>query len=104
MALPDDYLIPIWRCQPNHGSGTFTIALDPREAAFVLERGWAKLDGIRYRTNTEGCDPNVQSDGRIMIRCEIASPADAQMLFQEAETLRRHIYHQTIEEAAWVDS
>ena len=68
--LPDDYLIPIWRAKPAHASGVFTVGLDPREAEFVLARGWATLDGIRYRVTDDGCDPNIQGDGRRMVRCD----------------------------------
>jgi hypothetical protein len=100
--VPEDLLSPIWRCEPNHGSGTFTIGLDPREAAVVLGRGWATLDGIRYRTNLEGCTGNVDGDGRVMIRCEIDDRAGAEMLWQEAEARRRHEYGVSVEEQAWV--
>ena len=55
MSLPDDYQRPIWRCYMN-GTGVGALALDPREAEFVLERGWAVLDGKRYRVSLEGWD------------------------------------------------
>lgn len=63
-------LCPVWRNQPAHESGVFTIGLDPLEAAFVLERGWATLDGVRYRVSLDGCDGAVDGDGRIMVRCD----------------------------------
>jgi hypothetical protein len=81
---PPDYLIPIWRQMPGN-SGVFTIGLDPREAEFVLERGWALLDGVRYRASTEGCDPNLQGDGRIMVRCDMPE----QQPVAELDTLDR---------------
>ncbi len=70
--IPDDYLEPVWRARPAtlHGAGVFTVGLDPREAAFVLDRGWVNVDGVRYRATSEGCDPNVQGDGRVMVRCD----------------------------------
>ncbi len=73
LPIPDDYLEPVWRCKPAHGSMVFTVGLDPREAEFVLRRGWARLDGIRYRVSSDGCDPNLQSDGRVMVRCDCPS-------------------------------
>lgn len=97
MDTPNDHLSPVWRCEPNHGSGVFTVALDPREAAFVLDRGWASLDEIKYRVSLKGCTGNVDSDGRIMVRCEIAVEADARMLNDEADALRRHTYDAPLE-------
>jgi hypothetical protein len=49
----------------------FTIALDPGEATFVLARGWATLDSVRYRVSLEGCSGRVDGDGRVMVRCTI---------------------------------
>lgn len=67
--IPDDYLLPIWRARPAaQGTGVFTVGLDPREAAYVLERGWATIDGARYRITLEGCDGQLQRDGRIQVR------------------------------------
>lgn len=100
---PDEFLRPLWRCEPNHGSGVFAIALDPKEAAFVLDRGWATLDGVRYRVNLYGCSGDIDGDGRIMVRCEIADNAASQLLHEEAESLRRLTYNETVEEDAWVD-
>jgi hypothetical protein len=69
MSLPSDHLRPIFRQRPGNG-GVFTIALDPREAEFVLERGWATLDGVRYKASTDGCGDELDWDGRRMIRCD----------------------------------
>lgn len=91
-------LRPVWRCEPNHGSGVFTIALDPRESAFVLDRGWATLDGVRYRVSLKGCSGIVDRDGRVMVRCEIADMNAAGLLFEEAESLRRHEYGESVPE------
>ena len=60
-------LSPIWRCVPN-GTGVGAVALDPDEAAFVLERGYAVIDGERWR-----CIPIsdvVEGDGRVPVRIE----------------------------------
>lgn len=96
-------LTPIWRCEPNHGSGVFTIGLDPREAEFVLARGWATLDGVRYRCSLKGCTGNIDGDGRVMVRCEIDDMDAAKLLDNEADALRRHTYKRSIEEEAWVE-
>lgn len=93
---------PVWRCEPNHGSGVFTIALDPVEAQFVLERGWATLDGVRYRVNQNGCPSVVCGDGRVMVRCEIDDREGSRMLLAEAEALRRHAHNDPIETTAAV--
>ena len=84
--VPDDYLLPIWRLTPNHGRGIFTVGLDPREAEFVLERGWATLDGVRYRVNLEGCDGTLQGDGRVMVRCEVIDEVAGRRLEREHRT------------------
>lgn len=94
--VPTDLLSPIWRCEPNHGSGVFTIALDPREAKVVLERGWATLDGVRYRSSLKGCTGAVDGDERVMIRCEIDEHQAAGLLYEEAESLRRHTYNEAL--------
>lgn len=95
-VLPSDHLKPIWRCTPNHSSGIFTIALDPREAAFVLERGWATLDDIRYKVTLEGCDGKVQGDGRIMVRCNVADAEGAKFLLSQGEAFRRLNYDKSL--------
>lgn len=63
-------LSPIWRCYPN-GTGVSAIALDPVEAKLVLERGWALLDGERYRVIP--ITTSVEGDGRIPVRLESAA-------------------------------
>lgn len=60
-------LRPIWRCLPN-GNGVGALALDPEEAAFVLERGFALLDGERWRVNLDGSDTHADLEGRILVR------------------------------------
>lgn len=65
------HLTPIWRHQPNHGSGIFVMGLDPRDACYVLANG-AKVDGKTYRVSFEGCDGKVQGDGRVAVRFEEA--------------------------------
>lgn len=65
------YLRPIYRCEPTPGKGVFVVALDPREAWFVLDRGWATLDGVRYRCNQDGWDADLDMEGRMTVRCEI---------------------------------
>lgn len=95
-TVPTDLLSPIWRCEPNHGSGVFTIGLDPREARVVLERGWASLDGVRYRASLKGCSGDVDGDGRVMVRCDIDDLVAADMLHEEAESLRRHTYNEAL--------
>ena len=70
MNLPSDHLRPVFRQRPGNG-GVFTIALDPREAEFVLARGWAILDGVQYRASLDGCGGGeVEMDGRVMVRCD----------------------------------
>ncbi len=54
--------------------GVFTIALDPREAGFCLERGWATLDAARYRVSLKGWTGVVEGDGRVTVRCELDEP------------------------------
>ena len=51
--------------------GVITIALDPREAAFCLNRGWATLDDIVYRVSLKGWTGALEGDGRVTVRCEI---------------------------------
>ena len=67
---PPDYLRPIWRAYMN-GNGVGVLALDPREADWVLEHG-ATLDGIRYRClhGTPGME-TPEKDGRVAVRLEI---------------------------------
>jgi hypothetical protein len=85
-------LDPIWRCLPNHGSGVFTLGLDPFEAAFVLTRGYGILDGVRYKASLSGCDGRVQSDGRIMVRFDVCDEEGSQGLLHEADAVRRLTY------------
>lgn len=64
-------LRPVFRCEPSMDRGVFTIALDPREADVLLERGWATLDGVRYRVSLKGWDGTTQGDGRVTVRCDL---------------------------------
>lgn len=48
----------------------FTVALDPREAEFVLARGWGRVDGVRWRVSLEGWTGKVENDGRVTVRCD----------------------------------
>jgi hypothetical protein len=64
--LPADHLCPIWRREPAV-NGVGSIALDPREARFVLERGWALLDGEKWTTSLDW-DGIVEGDGRVSVR------------------------------------
>jgi hypothetical protein len=79
--LPDDYLIPVMRCSPAHAARVWTVGLDPREAAFVLGRGFITVDGVRYRVTLEGCDGRPQRDGRVQVRCD--SPSEALLYLPE---------------------
>jgi hypothetical protein len=74
LRLRREHLPPVFRCEPSIDRGIFTIALDPREAEFVLERGWVTLDGIRYRVNLYGLDGQVEGDGRVVVRCALDEP------------------------------
>lgn len=67
--IPADYIIPVWRGVPN-GNGVGTVALDPREAAHVLEHG-CTIDDERWNVRPWG-DGTVQRDGRIVVRLERA--------------------------------
>lgn len=60
-------LRPIWRGEPNHGSGVAAIALDPREAEHVLEHG-CLLDGETFTASLEGFRGVPEGDGRISVR------------------------------------
>jgi hypothetical protein len=64
--LPADHLSPIWRRMPTV-TGVASMALDPREAEFVVGRGWAVLDGEKWRA-TLAWDGIVESDGRVDVR------------------------------------
>jgi hypothetical protein len=64
--LPVDHLSPIWRRMPTV-TGVASMALDPREAEFVVGRGWAVLDGEKWRA-TLAWDGIVESDGRVDVR------------------------------------
>lgn len=79
--IPDDYLVPITRLSPSHRSNVMTVALDPREAAFVLDRGWATIDGVRWRVTLNGWDGLPQSDGRVVVRLDL--PAEEPLRLPE---------------------
>lgn len=64
--LPADHLCPIWRREATL-NGVASIALDPREAEFVLERGFALLDGEVWTTSLDW-DGIVEGDGRVAVR------------------------------------
>ena len=66
MPLPVDYIPAVWRGVPN-GTGVGIIALDPREAAWVLEHG-CTIDGERWSATAAGWSPLAQSDGRVVVR------------------------------------
>lgn len=59
-----DYLKPILRGGPGN-NGVMAVGLDPREAKFVLDRGYALIDGERWKA--QGF-PGIQGDGRIFVR------------------------------------
>jgi hypothetical protein len=61
-----DALPPIWRCRPER-PGVAVIALDPREALYVLANG-CTLNDEPYAASLEGCDGRVQGDGRVAVR------------------------------------
>lgn len=64
--IPADYVVPIWRANPN-GTGVGTIALDPREADYVLEHG-CTIDGEAWAASRGAWGPEPQTDGRVTIR------------------------------------
>jgi hypothetical protein len=64
--LPADHLCPIWRRVPT-ATGIASMALDPREAQLVLERGWAVLDGVKWRASL-AWNGIVEGDGRVDVR------------------------------------
>jgi hypothetical protein len=66
VTLPRDHLPAIWRGNPN-GTGIGVIALDPREAAYVLEHG-CTIDGERWTASRGGFQPTAQQDGRVVLR------------------------------------
>ena len=66
MRLPEDYLTPVWRLRPDR-PGPASIALDPREACFVVANG-ATIDGISYEASFDGWGGEVQTDGRVVVR------------------------------------
>lgn len=69
-AIPEsNYLTPIYRFEPVRPSQPFAIALDPREACYVIANG-ATLDGHRYRCSFDGWDGTVGPDGRVVVRCD----------------------------------
>jgi hypothetical protein len=64
--LPADHLYPIWRRVPT-ATGIASVALDPREAQVVVERGWAMLDGAKWWASL-AWDGIVEGDGRVDVR------------------------------------
>lgn len=66
MRLPEDYLEPVWRLRPDR-PGPAAIALDPREACYVVANG-AVLDGVTYEASFDGWDGAIQVDGRVVVR------------------------------------
>lgn len=68
MKTPHDHLPPLWRREPN-GTGVGSIALDPREAEYVVGRGWAKLNGELFKVLYDW-DAIVEGDGRVSVRIE----------------------------------
>ena len=66
MSLPTDYLLPLWRGVPN-GTGVGTVAVDPREAEFVLAHG-LKIDGDHWRVVRGGFPALPGGDGRVTLR------------------------------------
>lgn len=79
--LPDDVLQPIWLMEieaPRYGPGA--IALDPREACYVLANG-AELDGRRFVASFEGWDGRVRPDGRVVLRLD---PVERELGFVDA--------------------
>lgn len=70
-----DALIPIWRYEPVR-PGPAAIALDPREACWVIANG-CTLDGVEYRASFDGWDGRVQPDGRVTVRID---PIEAPVL------------------------
>lgn len=76
--LPADHLCPLWRREATT-NGVASIALDPREASFVLERGFALLDGEVWKTSLDW-GGIVEGDGRVSVRiikAVQASPLEA---------------------------
>lgn len=71
------YLQPIWRYEPAR-PGPAAIALDPREACWVIANG-CTLDGVTYRASFDGWDGRVQPDGRVTVRIDpVEAPAGAE--------------------------
>jgi len=66
--LPTDYLTPVWRLRPDR-PGPAALALDPREACYVVANG-CTLDGIAYTATFTGWDGITQPDGRVTVRLE----------------------------------
>ncbi len=61
------YLTPITRQADTHGNGVSYIALDPREACYVIAKG-AKIDGKPVKVTLDGMDGHVESDGRVTVK------------------------------------
>lgn len=75
-GLPVDHLSPVWMLEPFR-PGPCAIALDPREACFVVANG-CTLDGIRYRASFKGWDGEVGEDGRVVVRLDPVEGIQAQ--------------------------
>lgn len=76
---PPDHLRMIWRREAVNGG---VIALDPREADFVVDRGWGMLDGYRCRCSYEG-PREVELDGRVSVRIEVDDPEAFETRYRE---------------------
>jgi len=72
-GIPADYVRPVWRLRPER-HGIAVIALDPREALWVLANG-CTLDGHQYHASLED-DGRVQGDGRVQVRIVPAELTD----------------------------
>ena len=62
------FLQPIWRFYP-HAKTTASIALDPREAEWVLKHG-ATIDGEPFRASLKGWSTEPDLEGRITVRLD----------------------------------
>jgi hypothetical protein len=65
---PEGYLTPVWRFYP-YTKTTASIALDPREAEYVLEHG-ATIDGEPFAASLKGWSTEPDLEGRITVRLE----------------------------------
>jgi hypothetical protein len=69
LVLPADHLSPRMYFEPQKSGASFAIALDPREACWVIANG-TNVDGRRYRVSFDGWDGRVGHDGRVVVRCD----------------------------------